>query len=351
LTIQSLLFVSFFLSSTATAEGRTMAQVLSTFSRLEQSRFEAFRRATFCGDAISRYIAQCMIQTQEQRYGLAALPPPPAAVGATESVMTTHPSDSLNNDRRAAGATTTTRTLQQPPLLEHLCAPDHAEEITIVVSTLAKSYAQRLVTAARRAATDDTRILPKHILQVYRERQASGLDPGFFLQPPPLRAMTVPTSTAEGQAKYNLRRLAALGLQDEYDKQQQKQQEAAAAAAAAKKEEEEKERAKAKEEEEKAATAVAAAAPAKKDEEEEKERAKANEEEGEKVEKEQAQEANQQQQQNEVQQNLVQQEDAKSPPKGEENQQTDDAKEESTNKEAVEAPTPMELELDDPTAL
>jgi flagellar biosynthesis GTPase FlhF len=299
-----------------------MAQVLSTFSRLEQSRFEAFRRATFCGDAISRYIAQCMVQTHEQRYGLAALPPPPAAAAAAAAMMI-RPSDNNNN---AGATTTTTRTLQ--PQLEHLCAPDHAEEITIVVSTLAKSYAQRLVTAARRAATDDAPIQPKHILQVYRERQASGLDPGFFLQPPPLRAITVPTSTAEGQAKYNLRRLAALGLQDEYDKQQKQQEEAAAVVAAA-----------------------AAAAAAAKKEEEEKERAKAKEEEEEKAETERAQEAKQQQQQkqDEQQQDELQLDDAKSEQNGEGNQQTD-AKEESTNKD-VEAPTPMELELDDPTAL
>ena len=72
-----------------------MAQVLSTFSRLEQSRFEAFRRSTFAGDAISKYVAQLLIQRKH-----------PENVGSRK------------------------------PILSELCAPNQSEEITIVVSTL-----------------------------------------------------------------------------------------------------------------------------------------------------------------------------------------------------------------------
>jgi hypothetical protein len=169
--------------STATAEGQIMSQVLSTFSRLEQSRFEAFRRATFPSDAIGKYVAHCLLQQQD-------------------------PTRRQQQQQAAAAA---------PVLLSHVCAPGQSEEITIVVNTLAKAYAQRLVTAARRAASDDTPILPQHILQAFQERQAQGLDPGFFLQPSE-QSTSLPLNNKE----YSKKRLAALHLQDEYDKEQDK---------------------------------------------------------------------------------------------------------------------------------
>ena len=43
-----------------------MKQVLSTFSKLEQSRFEAFRKASFPGDAIGTYVAHCLIHEQHR---------------------------------------------------------------------------------------------------------------------------------------------------------------------------------------------------------------------------------------------------------------------------------------------
>mmetsp|Transcript_19968 Transcript_19968/g.28292 ORF Transcript_19968/g.28292 Transcript_19968/m.28292 type:complete len:194 (+) Transcript_19968:112-693(+) len=54
--------------STAGGEGQQMAQVLSTFNRLEQSRFEAFRKATFRGDAISRYVSHCLQASHERAF-------------------------------------------------------------------------------------------------------------------------------------------------------------------------------------------------------------------------------------------------------------------------------------------
>jgi hypothetical protein len=150
-----------------------MAQVLSTFSRLEQSRFEAFRRATFPSDAISKYVAHCLLQQDPTR--------------------------------------------KQAPVLSHVCAPGQSEEIAIVVNTLAKAYAQRLVTAARRAAPDDTPIQPQHILHAFQERQAQGLDPGFFLQP-----SEQSTALQLNNNEHSKKRFAALHLQDEYDKEQEK---------------------------------------------------------------------------------------------------------------------------------
>lgn len=150
-----------------------MSQVMSTFNRLEQSRFEAFRRAGFPADAVSTFVAHCLIDEHGQ------------------------------SGRRA-------------PILSELCAPGQAEEICIVVSTLAKAYAQRLVTAARRLATTTSNepITPDQILAAFRDRQAKGLDPGFFLQ----AASSTTTRTVLQNESYHRKRLAALKAQDDYDK-------------------------------------------------------------------------------------------------------------------------------------
>lgn len=157
--------------SNATAEGIRMTQALSTFSRMEQSRFEAFRRATFSGDAISKYVAQCLIEHHPESSG-------------------------------------------REPVLSELCAPGQAEEITTVVSTLAKAYAQRLVTTARKLAPTNGSIEPQHIMKAYEERRAQGLDPGFFLQP-----SQSGTTIVLKDESYERRRLAALQAQEDYDKE------------------------------------------------------------------------------------------------------------------------------------
>lgn len=159
-----------------------MAQVLSTFSRLEQSRFEAFRRSTFPRDVISKYVAHCIMQRSH--------------------VLTSNKQPSQ-------------------PILSHMCAPGQAEEITIVVNTLAKAYAQRLVTAARRLAPEEVPIQPKHILQAFEERKIQGLDPGFFLQP----AETTTTIVLQDD-DYTKKRMATMCLQDEYDKLHPEQRQA-----------------------------------------------------------------------------------------------------------------------------
>ena len=85
------------------------------------------------------------------------------------------------------------------PPLDQLVVPNSASEIVAVVSTLAKSYAQRLVSAARRVAdakeegeknglhddgstsTAQTPISPQHLLEAHRYRSRAGLDPGFWM--------------------------------------------------------------------------------------------------------------------------------------------------------------------------
>jgi hypothetical protein len=108
-----------------------------------------------------------------------------------------------------------------------MVAPGQADEITVVVSTLAKAYAQRLVTAARRVAAaegleESQPLQPSHLLKAHHSRIQAGLDPGFFLQKP--RATAVMESSSAVAAalgivdKNELARNAALAAQEEYDK-------------------------------------------------------------------------------------------------------------------------------------
>jgi hypothetical protein len=219
-----------------------MAQVLSTFSRLEQSRFEAFRRATFPRDAIAKYVAHCLIEEQHR----------PVSQGRTTSNTKSHASQPDDNQ------------LRREPILSEVVAPGQAEDIAIVVSTLAKAYAQRLVTAARRhanlrasaeaaaansektgqTASDHfatpnrvnehgavsvgknlrprlaqpqppaaTAITPDDLMKAFEERKAQGLDPGFFLQP-----WQQSQSVLVDNNVYQQKRLAALHAQEQYDK-------------------------------------------------------------------------------------------------------------------------------------
>jgi hypothetical protein len=183
------------LCSTSTADGQMMAQMLSTFSKLEQSRFEAFRRSTVPADAVHEWLAACLAD----RY---SIPPPAANGGAGES-----------------------RTLAD------LVQPGQADSISMVVATLAKVYAQRLVSEAQRLAMEDSNnsnnnegvttadelqypLQPQHIRRAWEHRKRQGLDPGFFLQ-----ANEGLQWSSGGQATgvHDCRRLAALAAQEEYD--------------------------------------------------------------------------------------------------------------------------------------
>jgi hypothetical protein len=166
-----------------------MAQILSTFSKLEQSRFEAFQRVSFPVDAVGDWVAACL-------------------------------SDRL-------------KLLPTIRPLEDLVAVGQAGEIRTVVAVLAKTYAQRLVQAAARLANSNNKnsdsaasqstdnnnacLQPSDILRAYEERRSQGLDPGFFLQ----NASERPSFVLEPKESFEQRRLAALEAQEEYDRQQQ----------------------------------------------------------------------------------------------------------------------------------
>lgn len=146
-----------------------MAQFLSTFNRLEQSRFEAFRRSTFSSDAISKYIAQCLIE-------------------------------SLGDG------------IEREPLLSHLCVVGQASEITMVVSTLAKVYAQRLIHEARTFANGRQPVEPQHLMEAIDERNSQGLESDFFLQ-----NSSTSVGSSLGNKNFVHQRLAAIRLQELYD--------------------------------------------------------------------------------------------------------------------------------------
>lgn len=232
-----------------------MAQVLSTFSRLEQSRFEAFRKAAFPGDAISKYVAHCLIHEQHR----------PVSVGGEDSAVAEPPSFRTripgaekcpyDRDGKAKARLRHLRPsahYRRRKVLSELVAPGEAQDITVVVSTLAKEYAQRLVLAARRYAAErtnkakqrqeaavdedsgsedeDIAISPEDILKAHSDRQARGLDPGFFLQGPRTHnAQANETSLfladPDSHQRYSLSRSVALAAQEEYDKDQKEREE------------------------------------------------------------------------------------------------------------------------------
>jgi hypothetical protein len=199
-------FLLFLCCSTATPDGQMMAQMLSTFSKLEQSRFEAFRRATVPADAVQEWLAACLAD----RYSIS----PPAVQGGEGKSRT----------------------------LADLVQPGQADPISMVVATLAKVYAQRLVSEAQNLALEDSNnsnnnegvtadeqqnpLEPQHLWRAWEHRKRQGLDPGFFLQP---NEGLQWSSGAQTVQVHDCRRLAALEAQEEYDahvaKEEQKEEE------------------------------------------------------------------------------------------------------------------------------
>lgn len=201
-----------------------MAQMLSTFSTLEQSRFQAYKRSCFAADAIEAWVAACL----QDRYG--------SVCGG------------------APGAP-----LQRP--LCDLVAPGQAQEIGLVVAIAAKIYAQRLVAEAvtiqeqekqeqiRRQVTQPahsvaeggggssrpdlttsarnvggepgTALQCTAVWKAIQERRRRGVDPGFFLQPAEDRwNWAAQTATLP---HYEVRRLAAMAAEEEYDQRRRRE--------------------------------------------------------------------------------------------------------------------------------
>jgi len=239
--------------STATADGQMMAQMLSTFSKMEQSRFEAFQRSALPQNTVQDWLVACLYRKGP----------------------TGHPSVA-----RDAAASATASPSHHRLQLDDLVAPGQASDISMVVATVAKIYAQRLVATAKKLqkkriiATDDEDaddnaedndtdkekggdqeepakrktgtgganksaihtddhenrpLEPQDIWCAWQYRCQRGLDPGFFLS-----STSQSTASNGGDGGWNInlqqegsiddmddytqRRLAALAAQEEYEK-------------------------------------------------------------------------------------------------------------------------------------
>lgn len=197
-----------------------MTQVLSTFHRMEQSRFEAFRRSTLRGDVISKYVAHCLEESEKRWYAENVKSRQYLGVPGNDKEPWQQHCPYVKNAKSSSTASSQ-RSLQD------MVPPGQAAEITIVVSTLAKSYAQRLVTAARRVAAaqgadPSTPLEPQQVLTAHYSRAQAGLDPGFFLQKQRNSITVVEQSAAAATMGINdpnaLQRNATLAAQEEYDK-------------------------------------------------------------------------------------------------------------------------------------
>ena len=167
-----------------------MSQVLSTFSATEKDRFAAYRRSAFASDAVSEYVAYCIAKhskesNKRRRKGLDA---------GGESLGIS----SSNLGRMNALTCQTPSSDRVAPLSEYV-APGTASRIKLIVGTVSKIYAQRLVKAAKTVAnqkncSNETPILPEHVLEAHNKRLKSGVDPGFYMQP----SSTLSAPTGDG---------------------------------------------------------------------------------------------------------------------------------------------------------
>jgi hypothetical protein len=152
-----------------------MSNLYQSWTSEQQDRFAAFRRCTFRKETISKLVTFCLAKEQQQRISLYN--------NACQLLLDS--SSIMKNN-------TSFNENYQPQLtLQDFVAPNCASEIISVVSTIAKSYAQRLVAATRQLATQEynypttQKLLPQFYLQTYRQRVQHGLDPGFFIFPSP----------------------------------------------------------------------------------------------------------------------------------------------------------------------
>ena len=222
---------------------------------INQSRFEAFKRCTFASDAVSNFIACCLLHASEQSYhrrinNLNLIGGSGSSLfGKNESHDTTSSGDKDNKEDKKEthnqGADSAKKDqnnlnlVKQPksaphsvllaysqyhhvneqnaPQLADLVAPGAASKITSVVITLAKINAQRLIRSARAIATaegysEDQKILPRHLMEAHRVR--TQYMNGFFMQPPLNQPKGVSHSTGVRSASLDSNFAAALGKLD-----------------------------------------------------------------------------------------------------------------------------------------
>eukprot|EP00553_Chaetoceros_curvisetus_P006840 CAMPEP_0204625862 /NCGR_PEP_ID=MMETSP0717-20131115/11502_1 /ASSEMBLY_ACC=CAM_ASM_000666 /TAXON_ID=230516 /ORGANISM="Chaetoceros curvisetus" /LENGTH=268 /DNA_ID=CAMNT_0051641649 /DNA_START=69 /DNA_END=875 /DNA_ORIENTATION=+ len=195
--------------------GQTMSQLYLCLSPVEQDRLAAFRRSTFPSDAVSSFVATCLVNNgamaRSQRKRGLDLGAKSLGVGlatstfASTATATATATGRNNGDEKLLSTTsnasrdgtntntytnTSTRRAKEEPVraLSEYVAPGTSSQISIIVSTLAKIYAQRLIRCAREVANHSgyscqEKLLPQHVLEAHSRRVKNGSDPGFFMQP------------------------------------------------------------------------------------------------------------------------------------------------------------------------
>ena len=189
-------------------EGLLMAHALRALTSHQRGQFGAYRAAAFPADAVAAYVSHRLCHNEERRYvrrhgtagvlGGGGTGEEDGAVGGGGGGIGVVPHSGWGRqalrrcpyvdhveEAAAATAASSPTTVAAPPLRD-MVAPETEQEITAVVSALAKLHAQRLVAAARRLATAQGHPLseplrPHHIVQAKRYRTEAGLDPGFFM--------------------------------------------------------------------------------------------------------------------------------------------------------------------------
>ena len=230
----------------------TTLQIFNKLSPQQQYQYECFRRCGFASNPIEKFVAKTLVEEANRRY----LVRRGAMVGLgrtqngdngssvyndgisndvatiTDTYDTSDSTTSNQNKKRRKYSTkhllreeTKRRRIaidQPPPYflngsvgsgisgsssgdilpLSNLVVPNSASEIVAVVSAMAKCYAQRLVSAAKRVANAEEEekkmqgtsttvedapqkpLEPHHFLEAHRHRQSAGLDPGFWMAHP-----------------------------------------------------------------------------------------------------------------------------------------------------------------------
>ena len=155
-----------------------MSKILSTFTKVEQSRFEAFQRSTI----------------------------PPRDTRAWLSQLLSHRYN-----------------LPEVRDLENLVAPGQASDITMIVNVLTKIYVQRLIGKARKLAMkssinntgEEQNPKPLSIRDLQMALGAHSADDfGFFMQPKSRRTNNLRLSSEV----FEQDRSAAMAAQEAYDK-------------------------------------------------------------------------------------------------------------------------------------
>ena len=175
-----------------------MSKALEILPPRELERFQAYRRSVLPSDAVASFVSHRLLHNEEIRYArrqgtrnvlasadFGVVPRSGLAEASlmhcpfADAAAAADSSDVINAQAASARA-------RAPPLSD-VVAPETSQEITVVVSTLAKCYAQRLVASARRVARatghpDDQPLLSRHLVEAKRYRSSAGMDPGFFMR-------------------------------------------------------------------------------------------------------------------------------------------------------------------------